>query len=368
MRIKQTILRAWRPFAAIVGSMLVSYLVLLVTGYDGTAAIKALFSASFNFSSMTHFLRALTNMLNKTSPLLFTGLALAISFRCNVFNVGTEGQFLFGCIAAVYIGYYVPMLVPSIPGIVLRLLIFIGGAVAGAIWGLFPGYLKVKHGVSEIITTIMLNYVALHFIGYLVRGPIMDLNQAEAQSVVIAKQGYMPYIIGPEQVVGVRLHAGFFIGCVLAIILYVFLFKTFYGYEIRATGYNQLAAKCCGISVNRTMMGTMLLSGALAGLGGAVELAGNTHYLLENISPGYGFTAIAVSILASNNPAGIILSATLFGFLSNGAGAMQKAAGVTKSFVDLFQGIIIVVVGLVTMGKKIKSFRSLSLRKEGAKK
>ena len=226
------------------------------------------------------------------------------------------------------------------------ILMVLAGALAGAAWAFIPGLLKTKFSISEIITTIMFNYIALQLVGYLVRNPMRDMSQAEPQSYTIAEQGFMPYLIEKT-----KLHPGFLFGCIAAVVIFILLFKTYFGYEVRAVGYNATAAKYGGINVSRTMISTMLISGALAGMGGAFEVAGSAHYLYEKISNGYGYTAIAVAILANNNPIGVILSSLLFGFLASGSTAMQRNIGVSSSFADIVQGIIIIFVAVAAVSR-----------------
>lgn len=333
-KIKSALRSIWMPALAIVAALVVSWLVLTVAGYSASDAFIALWDATFRN------VKSFGNTLNKASPLLFTGIAVAVSYRCSVFNIGTEGQFLMGAIAAGCVGIYLKML----PGPILILLMFVAGAIGGAIWGVIPGYLKARHGVSEVITTIMFNYIAIQFLGYLVREPLRDTSQVEPQSFKIGEQAYLDYII-PDT----RLHIGFFVACIIAVLMYIWLFKTYYGYELRAVGYNTVAAQCGGVNTSFTMVKAMLISGGIAGLGGAIELAGNTHYLFENMSPGYGYTAIAISVLANNNPVGVIFSAFLFGFLNAGSTAMQRAADVSASFVNIFQGIVVIFVALAAV-------------------
>jgi general nucleoside transport system permease protein len=327
-----------KPAMAILISLILGALILLLAGYDVGTSFLALWDASFRN------LRAFTGMLNKSSPLLFTGLAVAISFRGNVFNIGAEGQLLMGATVAAVTG----ITFTNLPGPILILLMILSGAIGGALWAYIPGLLKAKYDVSEVITTIMFNYIALQFIGYLVRGPMRDIGQAEPISFAIARQGFLPSLIP-----GTQLHIGFILGVAISVVLFLLLFKTFIGYEIRAVGLNKNSARVAGINVQGTIIGTMLLSGAIAGIGGAIELA-NVHYLLEGISPGYGYTAIAVAILASSNPLGVIFSSLLFGALSAGATSMQRAAGVSASFVQIFQGVIIVAIALAAVQKKGK--------------
>lgn len=324
----------WKPLLAVLISLIIGWLILLVAGYDAPKAFSALWESAFKDA------RSIGNVLNKACPLLFTGLAVAVAFRGNVFNIGAEGQFLLGAIAATWVG----LTFDTLPGFLLIPLMILAGALGGALWGLIPGFLKARYGVSEVIVTIMFNYIALQLVGFLVRGPFKDTAQAEPQSFVLPDQGILSYLIP-----GTKLHIGFFLGVVVAVLLFILLFKTYYGYEIRAVGFNTTAARVGGISSTSTTVATMLLSGALAGVGGALELSGYTHYLLESISPGYGYTAIAVSILAANNPIGIIFSSLFFGVLSAGSTAMQRSADVSASFVDIFQGIIIIFVAIAAV-------------------
>lgn len=328
---KNTLSMLAKPFLAILASVALCFLLLTVSGYDAIEAFRALYEASF------YSARGVGNLLNKACPLLFAGIAVAFSFRGSVFNLGAEGQFMLGAIASTWVG----TTFIHLPGLLLIPLMILSGALAGAIWGFFPGYFKARHEVPEVITTIMFNYIALHLAGYLVRYPMRDFTQLEPQTASIAKQAYFSYFLE-----GTKLHAGFFIGCVIAIVIGILLFKTYLGYEVRAVGNNAIAAKYGGIKVGPTITAAMLLSGAIAGIGGAVEVCGNSHYLYEAISAGHGYTAIAVSILAGNNPFGVIVTSLLFGFLSAGSTAMQRAVDVSASFVNIFQGIIIIFVAI----------------------
>ncbi len=343
-----------RPAVAILISLGLGALILVFAGYDAGKSFSALWDASFKN------IKAFTGTLNKASPLLFTGLAVAISFRGNVFNIGAEGQLLIGAASAAAVGIYCT----ALPGPLLIILMLLAGAAGGALCAYIPGLLKAKYDVSEVITTIMFNYISLQFVGYLVRGPLRDAAQAEPISFTIAEQGFLPNLFP-----GSRMHMGYVLGVFAAVVLFLLLFKTYTGYEIRAVGFNRGSARVAGINVGRTMVGTMLLSGAIAGMGGAIELA-NVHYLLEGISPGYGYTAIAVSILASNNPIGVVFSSLLFGALSSGASTMQRVAGVSASFVQIFQGIIIVAIAIAAVPKavKIKELKKKSSDRENGGK
>ena len=186
-----------KPIIAILVALILGWIILIVAGYDSQKAFLSLYDAGFKN------MKAFGNVLNKSCPLLFTGIAVAFAFRGNVFNIGAEGQFLFGAIAATIVG----VVFKSFPGFLLIPMIIISGAIAGALWAFIPGYLKAKHGVSEVITTIMFNYIALQFVGFLVRGRFKDTTQAEPQSFMIASQGFLPYVLA-----GTKMHFGFFLG------------------------------------------------------------------------------------------------------------------------------------------------------------
>jgi simple sugar transport system permease protein len=324
-----------KPVVAILSSLILGAIILFIAGYDVLGAFNALYSATFRN------LFAFTITINRSSPLIFVGLAVAIAFRGSVFNIGAEGQLLMGAVFATFVGIGFP----GLPGFVLIPLMILAGAIGGAFWGFIPGFLKARFEVSEVITTIMFNYIALNCIGWLVRGPIKDRAQAEPQSFTIARQAFIPSILP-----GTRLHFGFMLGLLLAIVLYFVLFKTRIGFELRAVGLNRDASRCGGIDVERTIVVTMVLSGALAGIGGAIEL-GDIHYLIEGISPGYGYTGISVAVLASSNPLGVIFTSLIFGALSSGASTMQRMAGVSASFVGIFQGIMIVAIALASVAQ-----------------
>ena len=336
-----------RPVAAIIISFIIGAILMSLAGYSPSLAFKALFDSSFKNP------RAFANALVAATPLLFTGIAVAFAFKGSVFNIGAEGQFLVGAIAATWIG----VSFGDLPRFVLISLVIIAGAIAGAIWGIIPGYLKARHNVSEVITTIMLNYIALRLIGYLVKGPLQAPGSTSPQSAQIADSAILS-ILWPKT----QLHMGYLIGIVIAIVVYIILFKTYWGYEIRAVGFNPIAAEYNGINVNWKIVSTLAISGAIAGIGGAIQISGVAYRLYEAFSPGYGYTAIAVSMLVNNNPIGVIFSSLLFGILNCGASAMQRTANVSAVFVAIFQGIIIlsIAASAVSNGRKKTKLKKMS--------
>lgn len=282
--------------------------------------------------------------LVRATPLILAGLAVALAFRAGVFNIGAEGQLLVGAAAAtafaVMWGEMFGFL--SIP---IALLI---GSGAGAIWAGIAAELRRRFRVLEIISTIMLNFVALHLISFLVRGPLQEPTRIYPQTESIPVAVQLP-IIAPNT----RLHLGFLLAVATACVLSWAFRHTAMGFRVRATGANRQAAASAGmIDVERTSYGVFLLSGAIAGLAGAVEVSGVTFALYENISPGYGYTAIAVALIAALSPFGVIGSGIFFGFLETGATALQREYGIPASTAAVTEAILILAVLAVSQMKE----------------
>lgn len=272
----------------------------------------------------------------KTIPLIMTGLSVALAFRAGFFNVGAEGQFLLGAIAATALGAKCAFAWP---------IVLVGGAIAGAGWALIAGWMKYKRGASEIITTIMLNYIALQLVTFAVQGPLKERANSQPQSDILAPGSQLPALI-----VGSNLHIGLFIALLAAPLCWVFLFRTAKGFEWRASGAGERAARIEGIAVQRNQFAAVALCGALSGLGGAMEIAGATKQL--NVGGfGYGYTAIAVALLADLNPLGILPAALGFGLLSAGGGAMERNANVPAVAVSMVIGVVIFALAAVSRKK-----------------
>ncbi len=316
---------------AVIGVVGLGALLLEAGGYSALAALGALWNGSFGSSY------AITSAtLVRGVPLILTGSAVAIAFRAGVFNIGAEGQLLAGAaVAAIIGGNLSSTLGPlTLPGEL------IGGAAAGAAWAGIAAWLRNRFRVLEVISTIMLNFVALHAVGYLVRGPLQEPLRIYPQSDALPDVARMPRLID-----GTRLHWGLIAAILAAISVWLVLRYTAIGFRLRATGVNPFAAWSAGlINVGRVTGIAFLVSGMLAGLAGAVELTGVTFALYENISPGYGYTAIAVALLARLNPLVTIATGIFFGALEAGAGAMQRDAGVPAAFVSVIEAAIILAV------------------------
>jgi ABC-type uncharacterized transport system permease subunit len=302
--------------------------ILRVMGYEAIPATSALLrgsvGSSYAFTSGT---------LVRATPVMLTGLSVAIAFRAGVFNIGAEGQLLAGASAATAVTL-LPALAQSHAAPWLAL---VAGLLAGAFWAGVAAVLRARYHVLEVISTILLNFVALYLVGYFVRGPLQEPLHIYPQSSTIALAARLPRIL-PES----RLHAGFLIAIAAALCAWWMIRSTAAGFRLRAVGANPDAARVAGqIDVARTSAGAFIVSGAIAGLAGAIELTGVTFALYENISPGYGYTGIAVALLARLDAVGVIASGLLFGALEAGASAMQRDAAVPAVVVSIVEALII---------------------------
>ncbi|MFL5620390.1 MAG: ABC transporter permease [Gemmatimonadaceae bacterium] len=319
---------------------------LLAVGFPVGRGLSALWTGSFGswyaFTSAT---------LVRAVPLMLTGGAVALAFRGGVLNIGAEGQLLVGAAAAAAVALVVPAAGVGIPiGIAAALL---AAAIGGALWAAVAAYLRARYGVLEVISTIMLNFVALHVVSYLVRGPLQEPTHVYPQSATIADALHLPRIPGAG-----RLHAGFLLALVLAVAAGWVLRHTAAGFRLVATGESPAAAASAGgIDVRTTTTRVFLLSGAIAGLAGGVEVLSVTFALYENLSPGYGYTAVAVALLARLDPWRVVATAVLFGALEAGAGAMQRDAGVPSTLVSVIEAALILAAVAV---QSIRSRREVA--------
>lgn len=281
-------------------------------------------------------LSLLADALVRAVPLIIAGLAVGLAFRGGVFNIGAEGQLLVGAIA----GTAVSLLAGPILGRLAIVAALLSAAAAGALWAAIAAELRRRFYVLEIISTIMLNFIAIHFISLLVRGPLQEPTRIYPQTPSIGEAARLPLIV-PDT----RLHFGFVIAIALAIVLAWLFRATAVGFRIRAAGAAPLAAWSAGqIDVTKTSYAVFLASGAIAGLAGGIEISGVTFALYENISPGYGYTAIAVALIAGLNPLGIIVSGIFFAFLETGAIALQREFAIPSSVASVAEAMLILVV------------------------
>jgi simple sugar transport system permease protein len=285
---------------------------------------------------MTETLAFVVDMLVHATPLIITGLAVAIAFRAGVWNIGADGQFIAGAMATAWIG----VVITNGPSWVTLPLALAAGAIAGGIWAAVAAWLRSRFGVLEVISTIMLNFVATYAVSYLVRGPLQEPTHVYPQTSEIASSVQMPVLIH-----GTRLHWGFIVAPVLCGAAWWVMRFSAFGFRVRATGMNPFAARSAGlIDVSRVTTMAFISSGAIAGLAGAIEVSGVTFALYENISPGYGYTAIAVALLAGLDPVAVVGTGILFGALETAAGTMQRNAGIPATTASVIEALVILGV------------------------
>lgn len=271
-----------------------------------------------------------------STPYIFAGLAVALGFRVGLFNIGAEGQLFIGAATTVTAAIYLEGL-PAIVHIPVSLL---AGFLGGGLWGFIPGWLKATTGGHEVINTIMMNYIAFRLSEFLLRGPLKNPEGFSPVSAPIQESAKLLRLFDSP----IRFHIGFFIALFVAYLVYLFLFKTTWGYTLRTVGANPRAAKYAGMSIVRSTVLAMFLSGGLAGLAGANEVLGVNHNLAVAFASGYGFDSIALALLGKSHPVGVVLSAILFGFLRNGAIQMQVLAGIPVDIISILQAFILAFI------------------------
>ncbi len=318
-----------QPLAAVALAGAIISLVLIALGASPVGVFLAI--ADGAFGSWLAF----TDTVVKATPLIFTGLAVSLAFSAALWNIGADGQLMAGAIAAGAVGPHLG----ALPAPVAIAVMVAAGAAGGAGWGAIAGWLRARRDVNEVIGTIMLNFIALQLLSFAVHGPLQEPTRSYPASAAIAASAEMYTFLAPS-----RLNAGIVIALVTAAGCYLLLFRTTFGFQLRAMGNNRRAARFFGIPIARLTIAVMVLSGALAGLAGAVQVSAVTHRLYERISPGWGFEAIAVALVARLHPLAIVPAALFFGALDNGSQAMQRAEGVSPVLVQVIQGLVILIL------------------------
>jgi simple sugar transport system permease protein len=337
------IIEALLPLLAVPVALLIGAGMLLALKANPLTAYAALFDGAAGSLS------GLTQTLVKATPLLLVGLGITIAFRGGVINIGGEGQLIVGALAATAVAIGMK----HWPGFILLPACLLTGVLSGAIWGGIPGILKARLGVNEILSTVMMNAIALQLSNFLLRGPMIDPAEIEAgtriaQSALLPQQVWLSRLI-PRTL----LHSGALIALVLSILVYIFLWRTTIGYRIRAVGLNPRASRYAGIPVQLYQALSLFLGGAFAGLAGAVEVLGVQHRMLEGLSGGYGFSGIVAALFGNLHPLGVVPASILFGGLLVGADKMQRAVQVPSSLIGALLGIIVLFV----VGSKIWAIR-----------
>ena len=338
--------------------LLVGLIVSLLGGNPGRA-LSSIFAGSLGSAS------SLAEVCLKATPLLFTGLAIAVAFRAGGWTIGAEGQFLVGMLGATAAALYLPPM-PAFPRTVLTLL---SGSCVGAVWAALPAWMRLKRDVPEVISTIMLNFLAVYLVEYLVRGPMKDPTSASDWSPRLPDAACLPRFsqIAPVGRIGVdsiplagglnvagglelgRLHLGVLVALLTLAGVWIWLDRTRLGFQLRAVGLGTPAARSAGIPTGRVLWIAFVISGALAGLGGGVEVSGMIQrmYRYAPGSPGYGFSGIAVALLGGLAPGGVVLSAVFFGALSAGCSQMQRSAGVSIHVASIVQAATVILLVLL---------------------
>lgn len=312
---------------AIFMSAIVCAFMLKSAGVDVKEAFGLIYTGAFGTWKAT------TKTLVKATPLILTGLAVTVAFRAKIWNIGAEGQLFAGAITS-YWGY---TLVQGAPAPVLIGTVLMAGFLGGALYGGLAGYLKAKFALNEVLSTVMLNYVIRYVLSFLlISGPWRDPSSFYQQTQRIVQAAKYPFLFGIS-----RLHMGFAIALLMAVVVYLFLKRTSLGYEIRAIGFNPIASRFKGINVDRTIIIVMLISGGLAGLAGAGEVFGVHYRLKPDISVGFGFLGIIIAMLAALHPLAVVLAATLFGGLVNGGIRLQVFTGIPTAMISSIQAIIL---------------------------
>jgi simple sugar transport system permease protein len=322
--------------AFVLGVVLLA-LFLLVAGFDVGAALGALArGAAGSWYAIT------SATLVRAVPLILLGLAFALASQGGALNIGMEGQFAVGAIAATWMGGAVA----GLPAAAAIPLVLASGLVGGIAWMVVPVVLRLRFGVTEVISTLLLNFVADAAISWAVTGPLQEPTRVYPQSAPLSESARLPHLLP-----GSRLHLGLLIVLAVAGLLWVVLRRTTWGFRVRAVGAGPRAAVVSGgIAAPRIVATVLLCSGALAGMGGAIEVSGVSYALYQNLSPGYGFTAIAVALLGRLQPLGIVVAGLLFGALEAGAGAMQRDAGIPSVAVQVVEAVVILT--MVVAGRR----------------
>lgn len=331
------------------GRVVLAYWELLKGAFGDLPKLTAAFQSG-DANKIGFALRPLSETLLATTPLILTGLGVAVAFRSGVFNIGAEGQLKVGAIFAVWVGIWVPLPFPL--GAILAIA---AGMVGGALWGFIPGILKARTGAHEVITTIMLNAIAQQVMLALLLTPILRPEGSTTPiSRTVLDSAQLPVLLALPTL---RVHFGLIIALVAAVLTSWLMFRTTKGFEFRAAGLNPRAAGYAGMRAGRTIVLAMSVSGGLAGLAGAVEVLGTNHYLSPGISPGYGWDAISIALLGGTRPLGVVIAAFLFGALRAGGQGMALATGVPIDLLAFISALVIMFVAAPRLVRELYRVR-----------
>jgi general nucleoside transport system permease protein len=354
----------WMAFRDSIGAGLKTSLELIASTYAalfaGAIGDPAKIKAALQSGDPMAIRRAFNpffETLVASTPYIYGGLAVALGFRGGLFNIGVEGQLFIGAITAAFVGY-------SITGLPLWIhlpLTLLAGFAGGALWGFIPGYLKARTGAHEVINTIMLNYIAFRLSDWLLTGPMKRPDSFNPVSPFIQDTAKLPRFFESP----IRFHAGFFLALLVAYLVYWFLFKTRWGFDLRSVGANLHAARYAGMSIFLWTVMAMTLSGGLGGLAGANEVLGVNYNLAMAFSSGYGFDSIALALLGKSHPLGVVLSALLFGALRNGATRMMVVSGIPIDIISILQALILAFIAAPAIIRTIYRLKAPAEGEEG---
>jgi general nucleoside transport system permease protein len=319
---------------SILAAMLLGAVILLAIGADVVKTYLVILTEPLKNKI------GITEVLLRMVPLTIIALGITVAYRSGIINIGAEGQMSIGILATTAIA----LLFPDLPRYILIPFAILAGAIGGGLWGFIPGFLKAKLEVSELLSTVMLNYIAIQLYTFFLRGPMLDpaeltTGSGTPQSMRLTSNLYLNRFIP-----GTRIHSGLFIAIGLAILIFFLLWKTSFGYKMRAAGAQEKAARYGGINVPKYLIIAMVISGMFAGMAGAIEIAGVHRRAIEGVTSGYGFSGIVVALFGGLHPAGILPAAFFFGLLLYGADMTQRLVGVPANMVQVLQGVIILVI------------------------
>ncbi len=324
------------PVLAILTAVVIGGIIIAVVGGNPFAAYLGLVQGAFGSAN------ALSETAVWASPYIYAGLAVALAFKGGLFNIGAEGQLALGAVVSALIGYALPGWLHATLPWFIHLPLMVGlGVLGGALWAAIPGALKAYTGGHEVINTIMMNYIALNITSFLLNGPMRDPDplNLSARTPEIAVSARIPPIFP-----NLRVHWGFVLALLVAVLIWWLLQKTTVGFEIRMVGTNPDAAKYAGINVKWVIILTMAISGALAGMGGVIEVTALNYRHELGFSIGYGFDAIAIALLGKSNPFGVVAAAILFGAMKNGGTRMQFLTQIPVDIISVIQALILLFV------------------------
>jgi simple sugar transport system permease protein len=326
--LRRLLARLGPPLLGALIALLIGALLIFLAGSDPLISYQAMLTGAFGGS------RQITETILKAIPLLLIGLGLTVAFKARVWNIGAEGQYFIGAL----FGSVVALQFSNLPAVILIPAILIAGLLGGALWGLIPALLRIKRGMSEIISTLMLNYVAIFLVEYMARGPLQDPDGFLPESAQFARAARLPRLFET------RVHIGALIALALIPIVYILIWRTPLGFRLRAIGSRASVARFAGINVEFGVIFVLVFSGALAGLTGIMEVSHLHTRLKGAISGGYGFTGILVALLGQLHPAGVFFAAVFFAALTIGAESMHTLTGLPATLADAIQALVVLFV------------------------